>query len=69
MESAFARGRFRRARLRPIVCLACACQGCPKLTMALRAGGLFAAPPLTSTGQTRTWLLRIARRGFLAGDF
>jgi hypothetical protein len=28
---------------------------------------LFAAPPLTSTGQTGTWLLRIARRGFLAG--
>jgi len=28
---------------------------------------LFAAPPLTSTVQTGTWLLRIARRGFVAG--
>ena len=27
----------------------------------------FAAPPLTSTSQTGTWLLRIAHRGFLAG--
>jgi len=27
----------------------------------------FAAPPLTSTSQTGTWLLRIARRGLFAG--
>jgi hypothetical protein len=39
--SASARNGFRRARLRPIICLACARQGCPKLTKALRAGGLF----------------------------
>jgi hypothetical protein len=28
----------------------------------------FAVPPLTSTSQPGTWLLRIARRGLLAGD-
>jgi hypothetical protein len=38
-DGASAQGRFRRARLRPIVCLACAHQGRPKQTMALRAGG------------------------------
>jgi len=37
--SASARDGFWRARLRPIVCLACARQGRPQLTKALRAGG------------------------------
>jgi len=38
-DGASAPGRFRRARLRPMVCLAWARQGCPQSTKALRAGG------------------------------
>lgn len=56
-----------------IVWLDCACQGCPKAGKALRAGGRFAAPPLTVLVEPGTWRLGscagISGRGFSAAMF
>jgi len=45
-----------------IVWLVCACQGCPHNRLALRAGFLLAAPPLTVLAEPGVLLVRISRR-------
>ena len=58
-------GQFRRAPIGSIVGLACACQGRPNGTKALRAGGSVGGS--TVDKHSPDWglvRLRIARRGF-----
>ena len=52
----------RGANRLPIVWLVCACQGCPHNRLALRAGFLLAAPPLTVLAKPGVLLVRISRR-------
>ena len=46
-----------------IVWLACACQGCPIISVWRCAPVVrCAAPPLTGAGEPKTWLVRLLRR-------
>src|SRR5471032_1348356 len=67
-DGASARGDFRRARLRPMVCLACARQGRPKQTMALRAGGSFCGSTVDQHKPDRDLALTAAGIVLLARD-
>jgi hypothetical protein len=67
IENGLHKGQFRRARFRPILCLARACQGSPILTKRFAPAVRFAAPPLTSTVQTRDLALKDCAPGILAG--
>lgn len=61
------KGLFRRARLRPMVCLACARQGRPQQTMALRAGGPFCGSTVDQHKPDRDLALKDCAPGILAG--
>jgi hypothetical protein len=63
-ESASARDGFRRARLVQCMARLRLSRLSEKMSLALRAGFFFAAPPLTVLGEPKTWLVRISRREF-----
>ena len=66
-RTGFHKDQIRRARLRPIVCLDCACQGCPFLTKALRTGGSVCGSTVDKHSPDRDLALKDCAPGILAG--